>query len=115
MKVIALDFDGVLHDYKGVFTANLNPPVPGAQQFVETLKKNGFKLIVFSVRAETAVGLIQIERWLKKYGFPELSITNKKPQASLYVDDRGFRFEGKFDEVLNYIEKVNPDLKPWNQ
>lgn len=58
-----------------------------------------------------------IRAWFKHWGFPaELHncvITHKKLHAELFVDDRGYRFNGDFKEVLDYIEDTNPELETW--
>jgi hypothetical protein len=48
--------------------------------------------------------------WLIEHGFPHrlITVTNMKPNAWLYVDDRGFRFGGNFAKVLAAL-----DEKPW--
>jgi len=118
-KTIALDFDGVLHEYAGGWLGNfsnkLEPPTIGALDFVTKLLEKGFKLVIFSARASSVDGKLAIEKWLKDCHFPEIPVTDKKPKAALYVDDRGFRFEGNFKDVLDYIENANPNLGTWNQ
>src|SRR5262245_56756727 len=70
---IALDFDGVLHDYHGWNGGKLNDPIPGALELVNELLERGAKLWVFSTRDAN-----QIFTWLNIHGFPNLPITNKK-------------------------------------
>lgn len=51
---IALDFDGVLHDYAGGFTGPIpfGKPVPGALFNVNRLVKQGYELSIFSTRCD---------------------------------------------------------------
>lgn len=114
-KTIALDFDGVLHSYTSGWTGPVpfDPPVPGAQAFVEDLIKK-FHVVIFSRRALDTEGKAGIIAWLKHYGFPYLQCVPEKPNADLYVDDRGFRFEGDFDAVRAFIDD-NPTFNTWNR
>lgn len=48
--------------------------------------------------------------WLEKYGFPPVPIAEEKPAAQLYVDDRGFRFAGRWPTA--YEAK---SWRPWNR
>lgn len=111
-KTIALDFDGVLHAYTSPWTTPAeihDGPVPGAREFVVAVLEH-YDVVVFSARAGDPAGLVSIEEWLAKHGFPELPIYLEKPRAQLYIDDRGFRFEGRFPSLAEIQA-----LKPWNR
>ncbi len=111
-KIIAVDFDGVLHSYRGWSGAvPKDPPVPGAQDFLNHIMSLGFKVVIFSCRAEENEGRTGIIQWLKDNNFPDVPVTDVKPQAELYVDDRGYRFNGDFRAVLELIK--NQDFAPW--
>jgi hypothetical protein len=113
-KTVALDFDGVLHSYIKGFTGLIpkDPPVPGAQKFVEDLILNGYDVVIFSHRAVEPEGQVGIQGWLQKWDFPEnIAITATKPAAICYVDDRAFRFEGDFRQAFRFIESEGAE--PW--
>lgn len=114
-KTVALDFDGVVHAYTSKWTAPEaihDGPVPGALEAIQGYLKAGFQVAIFSARARALEGLYAIEEWLEHHGFPadELAVTSVKPQAVLYVDDRGFHFTGTFPSVRD-VET----FKPWNR
>lgn len=124
-RTICLDFDGVLHSYvsgwKGIEPTD--PPTHGAQEFVQDLLNMGYIVVIQSTRADTREGEFAIMSWLQKHKFPvkELQqqenndqdwISATKPKALLYVDDRGIRFTGKFDDVIGWIQ-MNPGFEPW--
>lgn len=112
-ETIALDFDGVLHDYSewnGVVPTG--PPVKGALEFVTWLKARGFSLYVLSARADKEGGPEAIRDWLKKWGFPKMKATCKKRGGCLLIDDRGLRFEGDFEEMKDWI-RANPEPGRW--
>ena len=88
MKTLAVDFDGVLHEYSGLNARGLNNPVAGATEAWTKLENAGYTLVVFTCRED----IDRVQDWFRHYfGFiPE--ITNKKPVALAYIDDRAIRF-----------------------
>lgn len=122
---IALDFDGVLHSYKQGFTgvADLpGAPVPGSLEFVTEALARDHELTVFSCRARTPAeaaaadpwlrewepgGKEAITGWLARHGFPLLKVTGVKPIADVYIDDYGFRFEGRWP-TWRKLETMRP-------
>lgn len=111
LKTIALDFDGVLHSYK-TWDGDIpkNSPVDGALSFVNDLVDMGYEVVIFSSRAKNETGKKGISDWLEKHDFPKLKVHHDKPAAELYVDDRGYRFDGDFSEVRKFIKD---GLEPW--
>lgn len=85
--IIALDFDGVLHDYHGWNGGRLGGSLPMAVFAVEIFIDRSFRVVVFSTREEE-----QIRKWLKDNGFPPLEICSEKPPAVVIVDDRAITF-----------------------
>ena len=98
-KVIALDFDGVLHDFHGWNGGKTGPPIPGAFLLVAALKEAGAEVIVFTTRDRDVV-----TRWLEDEGFPVLEIRNDKwSRIDVFVDDRAVTFTPdrvRFPEVF---------------
>ena len=43
------------------------------------------------------------KKWLSEYNFPKLDVRHEKPEALLYIDDRGFRFTGDFSDAKEFI------------
>jgi hypothetical protein len=108
-------------------------PVPGAAEFCREVMSRGYKLIVLSTRFCDTVprdvddvfdithevvmdperGKTAVRKWMEEHGFPhEIEFSTTKPPASLYVDDRGFRFDGDFGKLLDFVGD-NPDLPTW--
>ena len=104
-NTIALDFDGVLHQYRNGWTGHVpeEPPVPGALEFVQYLLLRGWTVVVYSARAKQQEGADGICRWLDQHGFPPLHVAVGKPTASAYVDDRAVRFDGDFDLIARQL------------
>lgn len=118
MKAICLDFDGVVHSYtsgwKGAEVIP-DPPVEGAIEFITECIENGVKVHIFSARSHQGEAIEAMKNFLLKYGLrrsylDKIGFPQHKPQATIYIDDRGFHFEGKFP-TLDYVNS----FKPWNK
>ena len=97
---IVLDFDGVLNQYTGWKGENyLYKPRPGTKEFLEQLQQE-YTIIILSARSPTS-----ILSWLEQYELDQYihQVTNKKPPAQVYLDDRGLKFEGDYQETLEQI------------
>lgn len=83
---IAIDFDGVLHDYKHpVPGRRMGRPVAGSIEALEALR--GHELVIFTVKPPKVV-----QDWLAYWKFPPLRVTNTKEDFDLIVDDKAIRF-----------------------
>lgn len=92
---ICLDFDGVVAQFHRTRDLrHAGPPVPGALKFVQELLSEHYELIILTVRPAELV-----TAWLADHGFPQLGVTDRKPSALLYVDDKGYRFDGNWQAV----------------
>ncbi len=113
-NTIALDFDGVLHDLQGGWAGPdvFGEPVPEALEFVEWLLDQRYNVYIFSTRACYLSGHAGMIEWLEEHGFPPLEISDRKVGGCLYIDDRGYRFEGDFEEVRNFLIE-NPRPGRW--
>lgn len=115
-RTIAVDYDGVINSYKtrtGLDKQYLlpDPPVDGALEWVLQVMER-FNVVVFTCRAFFPGGKEAVEKWLERHGFPALEVTGEKPIAHVYLDDRGFRFEGP--GTFPTLEELNL-FKPWNR
>lgn len=123
-KSIILDFDGVLHSYTTKFRFPWiipDPPVPGAMKFLQEMVAH-FTVRIYSTRSFNSRGLAAMKKWIKEKGieecgeefkeaFKKLKFPEKgKPTGHLYIDDRGFHFEGDWPSA-EFIE----NFKPWNR
>ena len=98
---VALDFDGVLADYHGwKGEDHVGDPLPGAQDFVGRLINAGYVVVIHSTRDRTV-----LTRWLLFHGFPPIEIAAQKPPAYIYIDDRGYRFNGNWDAAFKAIRR----------
>jgi len=119
MKAIAVDFDGVIHDYaKGWQDGSIyGNVVEGALESLHALMGSGFAVFICSARPAE-----QIKEWLDnempilKFEViaPEvffwnhkgvIGITNRKLPAIAYIDDRAVCFEN-WKQVFNILESL---------
>lgn len=104
----AVDFDGVCNTYtKWGGEDELYEALPGLREFFEKLSAT-HRIVIYSVRRPMAIELWMRERDLWKY---IAEVTNRKPAAVVYIDDRAIRFDGDYDKVLSAIK----DFKPWHR
>ena len=90
--ILAIDFDGVIHDFKNPIQGRrMGTPIQGTKEALIKFKQRGDKIIVFTVWGD-AKGTKTISDFMKYYELPFDEITNIKPQADVYLDDRAIRF-----------------------
>ena len=102
--VIAVDLDGVLNNYTKYEENNIPEIKTGAEEFIKELHKKGYKLVLFTNRKPFNASKWLIENKLDKY-FSD--VTNVKPIASIYIDDRAVKFNGDYNQTLAEIENFN--------
>lgn len=116
---ICLDFDGVIHSYTSGWQGTdiiHDPPVHGA---IETLHHylNNFSLAVFSARSAQPGGIEAMKRFIDKHDsrqgnirlINKIAFPDHKPAAQVYIDDRGYRFDGTFPSPA----KLRKLFTPW--
>ena len=124
MKILAVDFDGVLHSYTSGWKGPRNipdPPIPGAiawlMEMVGTPDRIGpfggrYDVRIFSSRSRYWGGRRAMRRWLLKHGLKwewleEIKFPLWKPPAFLLLDDRAMCFRGSFP-TSGEIESFKP-------
>lgn len=127
VKILLVDFDGVLHSYtsgwQGANKVN-DPPVPGAMAWLIDCTKY-FEVCVYSSRSKDPDGVAAMKgaimQWLQEgLGWHEgdadhavntvLRFPTEKPAAFLTIDDRCIQFDGTFIEPKKLTE-----FKTWMQ
>lgn len=114
-RSIALDFDGVLHQYSlGWHTKDIyDPPMPGAHRALKELSE-AYGVFILTARPADEV-IVWCREEFKDLRFeliPDhvrywntmgvIGVTNRKLPALAYVDDRAIRFTNWVD-VVNYF------------
>ena len=126
---ICLDFDGVIHSYaSGWQGADVvsDPPVNGAINAIYQYLADGFTIAIYSARSNQDGGINAMRRWLREHdtrpdetpanqeSYPldyRVQFPKSKPSAKIYIDDRGFRFEGVFPDA----ETIRRLFTTWNK
>lgn len=134
MKILCIDFDGVLHSYTSGWQGPRcipDLPVKGAMQWLRSLLSDpecvctmaprylDFDVQIYSSRSRYFGGRKAIKKWLfnefEKIGEPGqlielIKFPLMKPPAFLQIDDRAITFTGIFPT----IEEMK-NFKPWNK
>lgn len=118
-KQVLVDFDGVLHKYSKKWHDGTiyDGPVEGAKEGMGKMKKNGYRLVIFSARAQHPEQVKDMEAWLKKHEIPydEIYVGEGKPPHELIIDDNAVRFEGDWremkKEICGHLPKTSAELE----
>jgi hypothetical protein len=98
LSTIAIDFDGTLAAEGNGIEPGTGEPLPGAIDFLSDLDEAGFTIVIFSRTAAYAPE--RIERWMSAYAsWVPVKITNVKPDAFAYLDNRAIWFDGEYPSM----------------
>ncbi len=113
-RTIAVDFDGVIADYEGWGgTGAIGLPRKDVIEALIVLRSEGWKIVVYSCRSETAIESYLVENSIP---FDEINKNSSrpsegpKPSASVYWDDRAYRYSGDAKSDLKAIR----DFRTWS-
>jgi len=107
-RTVCVDLDGVLNQYSGwKGEDHIDPPRPGAERFLRELAKRS-RVVILTTRDREAVW-----EWLEEHGLARwvAEVTDRKPPAVVYIDDRAVCFRGDFEETLREVEGFRPYWK----
>lgn len=130
MKTVAIDFDGVIHDYREGWKDGsvYGEPTVGSFSAIEAFLQMGCTVVIFSTRNPH-----QIKEWMDEqlryhihsvvfqtvasdgkwteYPFWNSSrtvlITNLKPAAYVYIDDRAVKYTNWLEDFHFVVGKLN--------
>lgn len=104
--IVCVDLDGVLNLFDGWKGADhFHAPRPGAREFLRALRERNFEVVVFTVRWAP-----HVEQWLEQHGLAGFidRVTDRKPPAHVFIDDRAICFDGDFTLALQRIASFKP-------
>lgn len=111
---VCMDFDGVFHDYRCQSKFNNwktieGPPVRGIPQFVKEIFEAGYTIDICTPRCSHEGGKEAIKEWLDRYNLSYYinDVTNIKPLADVYIDDRSICFTGTVKGLRDQIENFH--------
>lgn len=106
MAIVALDFDGTL--------VQVDRPLPGAREAVNTLREAGHKVIIYSANRKG-----WIEKVLNNNDIRYDLIWDKpgKPIHDILIDDKGYHFRGSWNQELPDIllRLSGKDNRKWTE
>lgn len=107
-KVILIDFDGTIVPFVGLF--DYPEPFTGVSDFTHMLKDNGYTVGIFTSRLNPAwlktveqtqaQHIYYITKYCTKNNIAFDFITADKVPAQAYIDDKAFRFEGSWIDIV---------------
>lgn len=99
---VAVDFDGVVNSYTNGWNGGAldTEPVPGTADALRELSKR-YELVIFTARHD----LDGVRRWLVEHRLAHYftDVTNRKPAATVYLDDRALKFESWAQALLELL------------
>jgi hypothetical protein len=109
-RIACVDLNGVLDAYSGWQGAtHFDPPRPGAREFLTALRQRDYHIVIFTTRYAP-----DVQAWVDRYGMADLidHVTDRKPAAHVFVDDRAVCFRGDFDATLRDIDAFSAHWEP---
>jgi hypothetical protein len=108
-RTIAVDFDGVIADYDGWKGSGvLGAPRQDVRQVLEALRKEGWKIVIYTTRGEQEISDYLIRHRIvydeinQNSDYQTLGV---KPVADVYWDDRAFTYSGDATRDLERIRQ----------
>jgi len=113
-KNIAIDFDGVIHNFdKGYFDGTCyGNPIEGSLEALKKLSED-YEIIIFTAKAKPDRPLVNgktgtelVIEWLTRHGVIQYvkEVTSEKPRAKIYIDDKGYYFK-EWSATLKDLEQ----------
>lgn len=104
---IAIDFDGTIHCPNNRLEGyKMGQPIQGAAEAIRQLRLQGHHIIIFPTWADTEKKRQAMVDWLTYFGVQFDDITSTKPEADLYIDNNGYRFDGNWEHAQSFIRTL---------
>lgn len=101
-KNIAIDFDGTIHNKASLIPPHrMGQPFPGTYESLCHFREIALRIVIFCVWADSEKNIETISKWMDYFNLPFDEITNVKPDAVAYIDNRAIRFENNWEEIIN--------------
>ncbi len=97
--ILAIDFDNTIMNPEDVPPGySMGNPMPGCKEVLDYYREQGHTIIVHSHRAVHPEHIID---WLRYFKIPFDQVTNIKPNADLFIDDKAKMFTTWGEDYLN--------------
>ena len=105
--ILCIDFDDTLYNRSS------KEPIAGACEALKHFKFKGYTILISSSRLNPELwgDLVkfreqEISEWMKQYDIPYDKIVLHKPPADIYIDNKGYRFNGDWKAAAEEIGKL---------
>jgi hypothetical protein len=100
-RIICVDFDSTIMDKSSAPPGHkMGYPEEGAVESITRLYKD-HKIVILTARPRAEHNIVRT--WLKHFQVPFDDITNVKPDAQVFIDNRGLRFNHDWFNIVNLI------------
>lgn len=115
INILCVDLDDTITDYpgwegEGYIVVN-GKPAEGVREAIDTLRNEGWLVLVHSTRCNFKGGVVATAKWLEDNGIRVDGVCFNKPPADIYLDDKGMTFDGNWAGML---EKIR-GFKTWKK
>lgn len=101
-KIIAIDFDDTIHDKQNPQPGyKMGPPTAGARSALLQFRELGYEIYIHCHWADSPRSIKTIQDWLLYFDMPFDTISNIKPNAEAFIDNRAVRYENNWDEIIS--------------
>lgn len=115
INILCVDLDDTINDYpgwagEGYLTVN-GTPLEGVRETIDTLRNEGWLVLVHSTRCNFKGGVVATAKWLEDNGIRCDGVCFNKPPADIYLDDKALTFTGNWAAMLDMVRK----FKSWKK
>lgn len=103
-------------DFDDTIIGRDNKPLNGVKDAMQRFKDKGWEIIISSARLDPVLWGEQLQfrvddivGMLNEHEIPFDKVVTHKPAADIYIDDKGFRFEGNWDIAERRINQLLGD------
>ena len=113
--ILAIDLDDTIHDTQNVKPGyKMGMPVKYAQEALRDLSRDGHTIIIHTIWATSDQKTQAIRDWLVYFKIPFDDVVAVKPMADMYIDDKGYHFQGNWmQSYLDITKKVLTEKMSW--
>jgi len=115
INILCVDLDDTISDYPGWegegYKIVNGKPMTGVQETIDTLRNEGWLVLVYSTRCNFKGGVVATAKFLEDNGIRVDGVCFNKPPADIYLDDKGMTFDGNWSGMLEKIRS----FKTWKK